>query len=372
MASIRRRTRSDGREYFAVLHRVDGTQTSDSFGTPERAEAFKRLVELYGGEAARRIDKADDGTQTLVEYLRGYVTGLTGIEKAARDRYTRFIDRDIVGRPIAELPLTAVDETAVGAWVNTLASTEYRGKLPAAKTIANKHGFLAGATKAAHRRGLIKTDPCASTRLPEGQRADMVFLTAPEFWTIHGELAARWRPLAVWLVSTGMRFSEATALTVGDVDAATKSVRITKAWKYASSTKAQTIGTTKTRKGVRTISVPESALAVLDLDRPASSLLFVNASGERVKQKMFYEPWERARAAAFEATQKKPRVHDLRHTCASWMIQAGTPLPVVQEHLGHESIQTTVGVYGHLDRAAMNRAAVAIDAAIGKPPTTKV
>ena len=47
---------------------------------------------------------------------------------------------------------------------------------------------------------------------------------------------------------------------------------------------------------------------------------------------------------------KSPRVHDLRHTCASWMIAAGVPLPIIQQHLGHESIQTTIGVYGHLDR----------------------
>jgi integrase len=49
---------------------------------------------------------------------------------------------------------------------------------------------------------------------------------------------------------------------------------------------------------------------------------------------------------------KKPRVHDLRHTNASWLIQAGVHLTVVQRHLGHQSIQTTSDRYGHLDRAS--------------------
>ena len=43
---------------------------------------------------------------------------------------------------------------------------------------------------------------------------------------------------------------------------------------------------------------------------------------------------------------KHPRIHDLRHTFASWAIQSNVPLPVIQRQLGHESITTTIGVYG--------------------------
>jgi integrase len=43
---------------------------------------------------------------------------------------------------------------------------------------------------------------------------------------------------------------------------------------------------------------------------------------------------------------KCPRVHELRHNYASWMIRAGVPLPVIQQHLGHESIQTTIRFAG--------------------------
>ena len=39
----------------------------------------------------------------------------------------------------------------------------------------------------------------------------------------------------------------------------------------------------------------------------------------------------------------------------------GVPLPVVQQHLGHESIEVTVGVYGHLDRRSAQQAADAIE-----------
>jgi len=54
---------------------------------------------------------------------------------------------------------------------------------------------------------------------------------------------------------------------------------------------------------------------------------------------------ERARALGLE---KDTRIHDLRHTHASWLIAAGRPLPSIQRRLGHESITTTVDTYGHL------------------------
>ena len=42
------------------------------------------------------------------------------------------------------------------------------------------------------------------------------------------------------------------------------------------------------------------------------------------------------------------RFHDLRHTHASLLLGTGTPMHVVQSRLGHQSIQTTVDIYGHV------------------------
>ena len=63
---------------------------------------------------------------------------------------------------------------------------------------------------------------------------------------------------------------------------------------------------------------------------------------------------------------KKPRIHDLRHSHASWLIAAGVPLPVIQRRMGHESIQTTVDVYGHLAPDALEIAARATSLAIAQ------
>uniref|UniRef100_UPI0035632836 tyrosine-type recombinase/integrase n=1 Tax=Actinotalea sp. TaxID=1872145 RepID=UPI0035632836 len=57
---------------------------------------------------------------------------------------------------------------------------------------------------------------------------------------------------------------------------------------------------------------------------------------------------EACAAAGLTPIGKRPRVHDCRHSHASWLIAQGRPLPYIQRRLGHEKITTTVGTYGHL------------------------
>ena len=66
-----------------------------------------------------------------------------------------------------------------------------------------------------------------------------------------------------------------------------------------------------------------------------------------------------------QAGLRKIRLHDLRHTYASLLIQQGESLAYVQQQLGHSSVQVTVDVYGHLIPGA-NRAAV--DRLDAQPP----
>jgi integrase len=49
-----------------------------------------------------------------------------------------------------------------------------------------------------------------------------------------------------------------------------------------------------------------------------------------------------------KAGLRKIRIHDLRHTYASLLIQGGESLPYVRDQLGHHSIKVTVDIYGHL------------------------
>lgn len=75
--------------------------------------------------------------------------------------------------------------------------------------------------------------------------------------------------------------------------------------------------------------------------------------------------WKRAvELAQKNGLGKTPRWHDHRHTYSAWLISAGVPLSEIQRRLGHESIQTTVDVYGHLMDNAGDLADATIDVAL--------
>lgn len=190
----------------------------------------------------------------------------------------------------------------------------------------------------------------------------MVFLEPAEFEQIISFMTDRWKPLARFLVLTGVRFGEATALTVGDVDSKLMTCRVSKAWKYASKGEDQYVSYPKTRKSTRTINLPPEALEGIDLNRHRDALLFDVQGGGRIRNQLFRnKAWGPAiKKAQTVGLQKSPRIHDLRHTCASWLLNANIPITVVQGQLGHESIQVTVDRHGHVDRRQGALAAAAL------------
>lgn len=352
--STRIRTRSDGSTYTQVRFRLHGHQRSLSFNDHAEALKLDNLIDRVGAAKALEITRiviTAEKAMTLRDWLDDYNDHLSGLEEVTVTKYRSYAANDF--DPIADMPLAAVTEQDVAAWVLNLRNRD--GSVPSGKTVANKHGYLAGALNAAVRRGHIKDNPCDNTTLPAWDREEMVFLEPDEYEILYAAMPEYWRPLVDFLVLSGARWSEATALTPSDVDRRAGTVRISRAWKKVSG--GYKIGVPKTRKSVRTINVPEQALAQLDY---SNEWLFTNsgrgrANGDGVVRIHNFRPhvWVPGLVRAAESgLTKSPRVHDLRHTCASWLIQAGRPLPAVQEAMGHESILTTVGIYNHLNRTS--------------------
>src|SRR5262249_7127021 len=129
---------------------------------------------------------------------------------------------------------------------------------------------------------------------------------------------------------------------------------------------------TKTRKGRRTIPLPQYAVKALRAHRARqleerlatgpewqdNDLVFAGSTGGYANMTGLHMTFKRLlKKAGLPAV----RFHDLRHSAASLMLAQGVPLKVIQEILGHSSIAVTSGFYAHLGEQLKRDAADAMD-----------
>jgi integrase len=91
--------------------------------------------------------------------------------------------------------------------------------------------------------------------------------------------------------------------------------------------------------------------------KPVPEWVFCNEEGNYLNEFLFR--MRKFYPLITAAKLRRFRIHDLRHTYASVMLQNGESVTYVKEQMGHHSIQITVDTYGHLipgaNRAAVNR-----------------
>ncbi|MDN6618083.1 MAG: site-specific integrase [Corynebacterium variabile] len=381
MASPRQRTRADGTIAWQALYRDHGKQRSATFPTAQARDQWIKLVTDIGLDAALEVlnttEHGSSGIPLLADYALADVEERTGISEGTRDRYRREIRRD--WKKIGALPTNLVTASHIKRWVRDL---ERAGA--SAKTIRNKHGFLSSVLDHATHDPAIEMaiNPCEETGKhlrKDDVKDEMVSLTQGEYAILLGCVPLPYRIFVTALFGPGMRFGEATALTVADYDEDTRKLSIAKAWKKVPG--GWKVGPPKTRRGRRKIRIPDQLVGYCEaakVQRGPAELLFRGARGGRIKHSTFYpDVWAPAirlangqhgwpdKGAEYAPSKvsmwcgispmpegmrlgKWPRIHDARHTAASWMIAAGATLQDVQYQLGHESIQTTSDRYADL------------------------
>lgn len=143
------------------------------------------------------------------------------------------------------------------------------------------------------------------------------------------------------LFYSGLRIGELQALTWNDIDMQRHMIQVNKTFTKIKG--KEVITTPKTRKSVRSVSVPSHAIDLLleykkRLYEPKNRVFSISRSG--------------LRSALNKATKANDlphiRIHDLRHSHASLLINHNINILAISERLGHESIDTTLNTYGHL------------------------
>lgn len=142
---------------------------------------------------------------------------------------------------------------------------------------------------------------------------------------------------------TGIRIGELLAITANDVDCSKKTISISKSYQRLG--RKDVITPPKTPKSKRIIAIPE--FLATDLQDYLDSFYELQGNDRIFPFTKSFMESEMKRGIKLSGV-KKIRLHDLRHSHASLLIELGfTPLAIA-EWLGHERIETTMNTYAHL------------------------
>lgn len=248
-------------------------------------------------------------------------------------------------------------------------------------TLLNIQAFASVIFSHAYEEGLIGVNPALRMKRIIGKddrRESVKPLSASQvkaLLSVIKEDHPREYPFFLCACRTGMRLGEITGLAWSDIDwdAGTITVRRSYTngrWTSPKSHKSRDVEMSKQLQEVlrehhdRLVrkcggKIPFVRMAGLKKGEELNQLVFPNSGGgvqdgSNVRTRILYPSLEKAGLP-------RVRFHDLRHTYASILLAKGTPIHWVKSQLGHQSIQVTIDIYGHVIPDANRGAANCLD-----------
>ncbi|GAB2512755.1 Tyrosine recombinase XerC [Corynebacterium atrinae] len=243
---------------------------------------------------------------------------------------------DLLDLALAAPTFGELDLNSLRAWLGQAAS-EGKSRATLARRTASARAFSTWA----RRQGYLAEDVAARLVSPKVGRHLPEVLGTKQAGEFVGNAASANEPefcrdsaMLELLYATGMRVSELTGLDVQDLNLSRRTARVT-------------------GKGNKERIVPFGEAAAnavsmwLELARPGMAkdtpALFVGVRGNRIDPRQVRRVVEKAG----QVSGQHVTPHELRHTAATHLLEGGADLRVVQELLGHSSLQTTQ-IYTHV------------------------
>ncbi len=245
--------------------------------------------------------------------------------------YARFLTESGIAGPLESAP---EDLAAFVAWIREQRTPQDKPYAPS--TVARTLVAVRGLHKFLVREGLSTNDPSTEVTGPRPRRSLPKALTMPQTEALlnapvgDDPVALRDRALLEILYAAGLRITELVDLDVDDIDLSARTVRC--------------IG-----KGDKERIVPMGNVAKKAVEawlvrgrpalRPTTSAFLVNRRGGRLTRQGGWKILKKHAEAAGLGETVSP--HTLRHSFATHLLDNGADVRVVQELLGHASINTT-------------------------------
>lgn len=241
-------------------------------------------------------------------------------------------------------------------------------------TVRGIHLIIHKALQDAHDVGLIPSNPASKAKppRPRAQRIELPYWTSPEIRRFL-ELCEGHRLEAAYrlLVVTGARRGEIAGLQWRDVDFITERISIHQS--LLSGEGETYLSSPKTYRA-RSVDIDRETLVMLRSHQRRQGLEKISSRTWTDSGFIFTRPDgspidPRTLTATFKWLIRKSdlrdvRLHSLRHSSATLSIQAGVPIPVVAQRLGHSTPQTTLEIYSHVVSTAGRDAAARVASAV--------
>jgi integrase len=182
---------------------------------------------------------------------------------------------------------------------------------------------------------MLPKNPCSRVSPVRVPMRSPAFLTQAEFEKLYFAIQERWlKDIVLFAVLTGMRQGEIINLQWKNVDLRGACLHIRNSSSFSAKMGKE-----------RTIPINHLGLELLKTRARATDHVFTYGDGRRIKRDHLTHRFKNY--VRISDLNESVHFHSLRHTFASWLVQAGVPIYTVQKLLGHSSVRITE-IYSHL------------------------
>lgn len=351
-------------------------------GTPKQQwisiKGTKKDAERRLSDLLHQIDTGTfmkPGKTTLGEFLERWLKDYVWPNLAPRtaEGYEHIIRRHLIPA-LGNIPLMQLKpEHLQHYYSDKLSSGRCDGKGGLSpSTVKHHHVTLHTALENAVKWGLLSRNPADAVSTPRSQRPEWHTLSEDNIKTLlEAAKATPYYALFYLAIFTGMRRSELLALRWCDVDLLLCQIHVTHSLHHMRNGEI-VFRSPKTDKSRRMIALSPSAALVLREHKEKQKatrvmlgmilmdddLIFSDIHGKPLLPNSVTHAWiKMVRRIGLDGV----RLHDARHSHASLMLKAGIHPKIVQERLGHSSIQITLDTYSHVAPGLQEAAAARFD-----------
>lgn len=317
--------------WWISLKKPDGTRIRQSSGTKDKEEA-KAIEGRMNLEMWQQKTWGKTPNYTFEDVMTAYIKGKEGLKSLESTLASIKVLKDY----FSNMTIASITREYVHEAMNRMRSER---KYKPSSVSTRMATFRAGISFCKKELGWKIEDPSLGVKLPS-KVGRVRWITEEEAGRLIMASQAHslqyvMTDFIMLALNTGMRKNEILKLTWSQVDTRNKIV---------------ILDATQNKSG-RTRSVPLNASALETLNRrrafinihcPGSEYVMAKHDGIRLTS-----PNNAFTEACLAARIKDFTIHDMRHTCASWLVMAGVPIIDVKEVLGHSSVKMTEK-YAHL------------------------